>query len=97
MTEAERNEIVSLLATAPDHGVRPAGWGGARKFRVARPGGGKSGGYRIVSAYCGGSVPVFLITVFSKGEKDNLTKAEAQQVAALVKQLCDTYAEGGQA
>ena len=43
MTEAERDEVVTLLAIDPAHGAIPSGWGGARKFRFARSGRGKSG------------------------------------------------------
>lgn len=45
----ERTEIVSLVASAPDAGAVMPGCGGARKLRVAKPGGGKSGGYRVIT------------------------------------------------
>lgn len=91
MSEEERSELVTLLAGEPDHGVVPSGWGGARKFRFARRGKGKSGSYRVVTAYCGPGTPVFLITLFGKGEKANLSRAEANQLAKMVKALCATY------
>jgi hypothetical protein len=68
-----------------------SGWGGARKFRFARPGRGKSGSWRIVTAYCGPGTPVFLVTVFGNGEKANLSRAEANELAKLVKILCASY------
>jgi hypothetical protein len=91
MSEGERSEVVTLVAIEPTRGVIPSGWGGARKFRFARPGRGKSGSYRIVTAYCGTATPVFLVTVFGKGEKANLTKGEANGIAKRVKTLCATY------
>lgn len=91
MSEEERAQVVALVAIEPTRGAIPSGWGGARKFRFARPGRGKSGSYRIVTAYCGTATPVFLVTVFGKGEKANLTKAEANGIARLVKTLCATY------
>jgi hypothetical protein len=42
-------------------------------MRVAGRSKGKSGGYRVVWFYSGENFPVFLLTVFGKGEKDNLT------------------------
>jgi hypothetical protein len=63
------------------------GCGGARKLRVRKPGTGKSGGYRVITYYAGNDVPVFLLTVFGKGEKDNLTKAECNALAGLTKLL----------
>lgn len=62
MSDDERLELVAFVANNPTHGVIPSGWGGARKFRFARPGKGKSGSYRIVTAYCGPGTPIFLIT-----------------------------------
>ena len=44
--EALRQEIVRIVAERPEHGDILEGTGGFRKFRVARPGGGKSGGFR---------------------------------------------------
>jgi hypothetical protein len=49
---------------------------GFRKFRVARSGKGKSGGARVIYIQRDNTVPVFLIAVFPKNEKENLTKAE---------------------
>lgn len=63
------------------------GCGGARKLRVARPGKGKSGGYRVVSYFAGRDVPVFLLTVFPKNMKTNLTQAERNAFAGATKRL----------
>lgn len=82
---------MTLLALDPTHGVIPSGWGGARKFRFARPGRGKSGSYRVITAYCGPGTPVFLIAVFGKGEKANLTRGEANELAKRAKRLCAAY------
>jgi hypothetical protein len=45
------------------------------KKRVARPGGGKRGGYRTIVAYRQGIRLVFLFG-FAKNETDNITRAE---------------------
>ena len=66
------------------------GCGGARKLRVAKPGKGKSGGYRVITYFGGEEVPVFLLTVFGKNEKANLTQAERNALAGLTKRLRDT-------
>ena len=49
--------------------------GGLIKLRIARPGGGKSGGYRTVIAYSAGRRAVFLFG-FAKKQRDNLTSAD---------------------
>lgn len=41
----------------------------------------------MITYYAGDDVPVFLLTVFGKGEKDNLTKAERNALAALTGKL----------
>jgi hypothetical protein len=83
------------VANDPHFGAVMEGTNGCRKFRMAGRGGGKSGGYRVVHIYGGDTIPVFLLTVFGKGEKDNLTKAERNDLAKLVKVLVETYAKKG--
>ena len=48
---------------------------------------GKSGGYRIVWYFGGGDIPVFLLTVFGKGEKANLTQGERNALRQMTKLL----------
>ena len=91
MTEDERNAVVDLLAANPIAGDVMPGCGGARKLRVAKPGKGKSGGYRVISYFGGEDLPVFLLTVFGKNERANLTQAERNGLAALTKRLRDSF------
>ena len=89
MSAEEMEAVVSLIATDPQAGAVMPGCGGARKLRVRKPGTGKSGGYRVITYFAGDDVPVFLLTVFGKGEKDNLTKGERNALAQLTKILAD--------
>ena len=91
MTDTERIALVSYIAANPEAGV--ALGGGLRKVRIPREGGGKSGGYRTIYVFGGTQMPIFLVTVFAKNEKDNLTKAEQTAVAALARMLIATYGE----
>ena len=91
MSEEEMKAVVDAVAADPRDGAIMQGCGGARKFRYAKPGKGKSGSYRVVSYYGGEDFPVFLITVFGKGEKSNLSDAEKKAVARLTKTLRDEY------
>ena len=52
------------------------GTGEYRKLRFARPGMGKRGGARVIYLYGGEDLPIFLITVYAKSEKGNLSRAE---------------------
>ena len=90
MSEAERLELIDFVARNPTTGVSIGG--GVRKFRFARDGGGKSGGYRVIHFFNpDDGTPVFLITVFAKNEKANLTKTETEAVKTLGEVLSATY------
>jgi hypothetical protein len=89
MSDDERMGIVTFLAANPDAGVLLGG--GLRKVRIAREGSGKSGGYRTLYVFGGVRMPLFLLTVFAKNEKDNLTQAEQAAAVALSKELLATY------
>lgn len=70
-----------------------AGTGGARKLRFAAKGKGKSGGARIITFYSGVDVPVFLLNVFSKGDKVNLTMAERNELKKILGSVARAYRE----
>lgn len=91
MVEDERAALVDFVAAHPEAGVSLGG--GLRKLRFARRGGGKSGGYRTVYVWGGIAVPIFLVTVFAKNEKDNLGKAEQAELVALSKDLIAHYGD----
>jgi hypothetical protein len=90
MSDSERLALIDFVARNPNAGT--AIGGGVRKFRFAREGAGKSGGYRVIHFYGDDeAVPIFLITVFAKNEKANLSKAETEAVKSLGKLLADSY------
>lgn len=91
MSEEEMQAVVNTVGAEPETGAIMPRCGGARKLRVAKPGSGKSGGYRVITFFGGDHMPVFLITVFGKGEKANLSEKEKAAVADLCKRLKDQY------
>lgn len=92
MTDDEIEQLVDYLSEHPTAGDEMAGTGGCRKLRVAGRGKGKSGGYRTITFYTGPDLPVFLITVFSKGERANLSKEERNSLQSMTKELVAAYA-----
>ena len=91
MSEEEMQAVVNAVAADPQAGAVMPRCGGARKLRVAKPGSGKSGGYRVITYFGGEDMPVFLLTVFSKNEKASLSDGEKDGLAALTKRLRDSF------
>lgn len=91
MSDEVRAEVVSALAADPRLGDLMEGTGGFRKLRFAKPGQGKSGGFRIITYFYTEGAPAFLITVFGKNQKANLSKQERNELAKLSKILVQSY------
>ncbi len=91
MTNKERGALVSFVAANPEAGEIMAETGGARKLRWRAPGRGKRGGVRVIYYYHNELMPVFLLNVFAKNEKANLTRAERNEMKALLRRLAAGY------
>lgn len=91
MTEDEIDSLVTFVAENPSAGDQIPGTGGCRKLRIAARGKGKRGGFRTVTFYTGDRMPVFLITVFAKGERIDLTRAERNSLRTLTKAIVLEY------
>ena len=84
--------MIDHLAAQPRAGDLIQGTGGIRKLRWARGGRGKSGGVRVIYYFHSDRIPLYLLTVFGKGEKADLSKGERNELAKLVDVL-KRYAE----
>jgi hypothetical protein len=87
LSEDGRNELIDFLATHPLQGDILAGTGGIRKLRFARSGRGKSGGVRVIYYYYSAEKPIYLLEIFGKNEKANLTAAERNALARVVAEI----------
>jgi hypothetical protein len=94
ITETERRAIVDKLAADPEAGDEIKGTGGARKVRFPGRGQGKRGGYRVITFYSGPDLPVFLLNVFAKGDRIDLTQAERNELRKELAGLADDYRKG---
>ena len=94
VTDAERQMIVVTLASNPTAGEEMPGTGGARKVRFAGRGKGKSGRYRVITFYSGPGVPVFLLNVFAKGDRIDLTQAQRNDLRRELAGIASDYLEG---
>lgn len=72
------------------------GTGGIRKLRWAAQGRGKSGGARVIYYYHNESIPLFLLTLFGKGEKANLAKSERNDLSKFTGLLLRQYGGGNE-
>ena len=91
LTENDVENLITYLANNPAAGKEMGGTGGCRKLRWAGRGKGKSGGYRCVTFFTGNEMPVFLLTVFSKGQRSDLSKDETNQLAKITTALVAEY------
>ncbi|GGD16893.1 type II toxin-antitoxin system RelE/ParE family toxin [Pyruvatibacter mobilis] len=93
LDEATIDLIKTTISRNPAFGDAMQGTGGFRKGRFALPGRGKSGGVRTVHFFSGDTMPVFLIDVFSKGQKANLTQAERNALKSVAVAIKKEYAK----
>ena len=91
LTDGERMDIIRYLADHPKAGDLLEGTGGIRKLRWGRGAQGKSGGVRVIYYFHDDVMPLYLLTLFAKGDQDNLTKAERNELASLVKLLVQIW------
>nr|VFK77737.1 MAG: RelE toxin of RelE / RelB toxin-antitoxin system [Candidatus Kentron sp. SD] len=91
LTETEKQNLIDYLAKNPRSGIIMRDTGGIRKLRWALGNKGKSSGARVIHYYHDGSMPLFLLTVFGKSEKDNLSQAERNELGKLARLLIKNY------
>jgi RelE toxin of RelE / RelB toxin-antitoxin system len=87
LTPEQQDAVIDLVAYEPTCGDVIPGTGGLRKVRIGRSGSGKRGGARVIYYYHHVDVPIFLLALYAKNEKADLTAAEKKEFAALVKEL----------
>ncbi|WP_250207694.1 hypothetical protein [Curvibacter sp. CHRR-16] len=81
MSAAERLDIVNYLAAHPKAGDLIEGTGGVRKLRWGRG--------NVHSDL----MPLYLLTLFAKNERANISKAERNELAELVELLVQIWLE----
>lgn len=87
----ERQDLINYLAEHPKAGDIMEGTNGVRKLRWRRGSQGKSGGVRVIYYYRDDLMPLYLLALFAKGDKANLTKAERNALADLVVVLVNIW------
>lgn len=90
----ERQDLIRCLALHPKAGDLMEGTG-VRKLRWRRGEHGKSGGVRAIYYFYDERMPLYLLTLFAKGDRANLTKAERNDLAGLTEALVDIWKTKG--
>ena len=72
------------MATLPKAGDLDEGTGGVRKLRWGLGAQGKSGGVRVIYYAHSEEMPLYLLTLFAKNERANISKAQRNELAELV-------------
>lgn len=87
LTDDEYTGLQGLLVENPERGDIIRGGGGIRKMRYALPGGGKSGGVRAIYYWIREDQQIFMLLIYPKSKKDNLSDKELAVLRAFVKEL----------
>lgn len=87
LTDRDLRKLQEELLTNPQLGNVIQGTGGIRKMRFALENRGKSGSVRVIYVDFVIHEKLYLLTAYPKSEKDNLTKAERNELKKLVEIL----------
>ena len=87
LTDAALRALQGELLENPGAGAVIRGTRGARKIRVARERGGKSGGARVVYVYVPERDHVYLLLAYAKGVADDISEAGRRALARLVAEI----------
>lgn len=92
-SDAEREEFVRYIGQYPIAGVVIPRSGGLRKVRWSRAGMGKSGGVRVIYYLVPDRGRLYLMTVYAKSEREDLTPKELKKFAKLAKDILEKLRE----
>ena len=87
LTDTDLRRLQEELLANPQAGNIMQGTGGIRKIRFSYEGRGKSGSIRVIYIDFKSYEKLYLLTAYPKNVKDNLTKAEQNELKKLVESL----------
>ena len=85
--DREREEFIDFISRHGEVGEEIPETGGVRKVRWARKGMGKRGGARVIYYYYNQTAPVYLLTVYAKAEKEDLSSDEQTMFRKVVRAI----------
>jgi len=87
LDDDEYSKMQDELVKRPDVGDLIKDGGGIRKLRWKRAGTGKRGGLRVIYYWLTEDEQIFMLVVYPKNLKDNLTDKETALLRKLVKEI----------
>jgi hypothetical protein len=87
LSDEEYRGLQNKLAEAPETGDLVKGGGGIRKVRHAVQGRGKSAGVRAIYYWIKNRHQIYMLVVYPKSKKDDLSDKETAILRELVKEL----------
>lgn len=93
-TEDERTGFIDFIARNPEAGDVIPGTGGVRKIRWRRQGSGKRGGVRVIYFYHNANAPVFLLMVYAKAVREDVSPDAKQALAEFAARLKRAMRQG---
>ncbi len=87
LPDDEYRGLQNELADDPELGAVVEKGGGIRKMRYALQGRGKSGGIRVIYYWLKEDHQIYMLVVYPKSKKDDLTARETAILRDLVKEL----------
>ena len=80
LSGAQYRELQNQILERPSQGALIRGSGGLRKIRLARPGTGKSGGFRIIYYYAVSDERIYLLDLYAKSEQASLSPEQLKRI-----------------
>jgi mRNA-degrading endonuclease RelE of RelBE toxin-antitoxin system len=87
LSEGERAALVDYIGSNPQLGKVIPGLKGVRKIRWGRGRSGKRGGVRVIYLYTVVNETVYLLTIYAKGQQEDLTPSDRKAILAVVEEL----------
>ena len=87
LADEEYRALQQDLLSNPARGALIKGGGGIRKLRFAAAGRGKSGGVRVIYYWVTAQDQIYMLLIYSKSRKDDLSDQETAILREYVKEL----------
>ena len=80
LSDAQYRELQNQILERPSQGALIRGSGGLRKIRLARPGTGKSGGFRIIYYHAVSDERIYLLDLYAKSDQASLSPEQLKRI-----------------